>query len=151
MNGRMIDFRVLVTICVVFLIGSFSLAGADPIIGEDGLPIAPGEEITNGVGIIDEISFSEGFVLINDLRFEITETTELIDKRRTNAAPGIFIKGTRVVWTAKGGRELLSLDHYPFDQTDPARQSSDDQQETDSVPGASPSNITRGSDGVFRN
>jgi hypothetical protein len=122
------------------------------VIGEDGKPIKTGEEITGGVGIIDEISFEQNYIIISDVKFLLQSDTELIDKGKKYASQKIFVPGVRVVWTAQGGSKLLSLDHYPLD----APLDEKEQEEMTKTPdatdtGVGSSEIIQGKDGVYRN
>ena len=127
------------------------ILGTDLKIGMDGEPIVPGEEITNGMGIIDEISFENNYVVIKDIRFLLDEELVLIDKGNKNASPSIFVEGVRVVWTVRGGNTAIELDHYPFDENEQSTATVENTPDQQPAAGNGNSVITKDADGVYRN
>ena len=142
--------------CLLLTTSVSGFASESEIIGEDGKPVAPGEEITKGIGIIDEISFEKGYVIIEDTKYLFDEELVLINKGKKYASQSIFTEGTRVVWTVKGEETALVLDHYPFDESEIVADGEEDADSNDTQPDDPGSDqgsddITLGDDGVYRN
>lgn len=120
--------------------------------GMDGEVIKYGEEIISGIGIIGQISFTDHTLVIEDQGFELDENLDLIDKGEKFASQQIFVPGVRVVWKAKGGKTIISLDHYPLDEeADVATRDVEAPEPRQTTSGSGSKNVTQGKDGVYRN
>ena len=143
----------LLIYALIFVFNSTILLAEDIKTGEDGEIIEEGMELTDGIGCIDDISFDEGWAIIDDMKFTIDEDIVLIDKNQENASRSIFVSGIRVVWKARGETTLIYMDHYPVDSTSESTTRQDDDQagDTETTSSSGGSTITLGEDGVYRN
>ena len=146
--------RLLIGLIAAALLFSGSVFAEDvDKVGEDGNQIEEGIEITDGMGFIDDISFDEGWVYIDDTKYLFADDVELISHDNGNDYESVFVVGVRVIWKVQGEETLLVMDYYPVDSTEEVADLDDEEDDSQTASSSSSSggDITLGKDGVYRN
>ncbi|PID41283.1 MAG: hypothetical protein CR981_03820 [Proteobacteria bacterium] len=148
MNNRKRVLISLLTFAFLFFLASYS-AGESYVIDEVEDSV-PGEEGMTGINVIDAVSWEEGIIYINDMRFNLAADLILIDGGREGASPSLFKEGVQVIWTAINDETIVILERYPLEEEEEVVEERDHTWEERT--GESPDNaIILGPDGVYRN
>ena len=156
MKERFSSILIKWLLALLLMIPVSAIASETAVIGEDGKPVTEEEKITKGIGIIDEISFEKGYVIIDDTKYLFDDDLVLINKGKKYASRSLFTEGTRVVWTVKAEKTALVLDHYPFDASEAAAGNKEDSDSGDTQAEKTATDqgsdeVILGEDGVYRN